>query len=150
MLVAEGGQVKRQLGAEACALKTPVFPVLMAGLQAAYDQIAAPCAVQDAESVNKGDAAEGTDLPVSLFLWCCDYDFRLCGIVGRIKPVCGKELAVRAGNLCHGHDSAGLGPDSIQLCAVLGKKVTGILLFGSDKKAVFPLIRKFGYGIAFV
>ena len=136
------GKVFRKLRTEAGTRETPVSRILMAGLETAYDKIIPAGSVQDAEAVDERRVTESAYFPVPFFFRSDNYDPGIQGVIRRVESVYGEELAVCSGNLSHGHDTAGLCPDCVQIFAILREEVAGILLFRRDKEAFSVVICK--------
>ena len=62
----------------------------------------------------------------------------------------GQESAVAAGHGNHGHNAAGSGPNGLQLGAVFGEQIAGILLFSSYQEALLALIIQRADGVALI
>ena len=98
----------------------------------------------------EGSLAEGPELPVVLSLSGGDDDPGLEAVVGRVELVCREELCVCAGNLGHGHDAAGAGPERVLQHPARIEEAAGILLLRRDDEAVLSVDLEIADGIAFV
>ena len=131
------GKVIRKDRAIGRARPAPVVLIFHAALDAADDQIVGAAAAQDAETMYERSLAEGAGLPFVFGDPGHDLDPGLEAVIGGIELTGGEELSIRPGNRCDGHDAAHFGPDGLQLCAVLGEQVAGIVFFCRRDKAVF-------------
>ena len=146
VVVVEGGQILRQHRAVDRAGEAPVVLELMAGFEAADDQVVHAAAVKDAEAVDVAGVDQGAALP-PVPGGGIDDDGRLRRVVGAVEAVGGEELAVRAGDLQQGHDPAFALPDALEQGAVLVKEEAVSLLFRADEEAVLPPVAERSGGV---
>ena len=144
-----GGQILRQDGPVAGAGHTPVVLILVAGFQAADDQVVDAVPVEDAKAVDKGGIAQCADAP-ALGLLLGDDDLGLLGVIGGIELVGSQEHILGAGNGGHGHNTAGLGPYGIQHLPILIKEVAGVMLLRRHQEGGLALVGQAAHGVALV